>query len=586
MKHFLSVFMTVCLLLITGLPMTAYAAEGSGDISVSSFTEENAERLEKYTQQETEICTEVSMEVPDVMTETIQETEIMQETGEIEGTRETEIVEESQTVQETGATQETETEMMQETGTVQETGTMEETQTTQETETETADSSETESGEITAFGGCLRITKTDADNQEAKLSGAVFSVYKMENGQKAGELMTGDDGTANLDLSAGSYTLRETLAPDGYVLSPECISFSIQEGSVTELAVANRRLRQTETKAEPGALRITKRDSENGQRLKGAVIGIYHTDTNNHLETLTTDRRGVAETELEPGNYYYLELEAPDGYVLEEEKTSFSIESGKTKEITVKNRRKEESGMESETKNSATTAVPAVSIPAVSTVPDSVTENAGNRNPVDEDFVHENYLNETGMTQNVSDTETAAKSGRLTSDNKNSNKNGILWIHNAGAGTGEKLSGAVFAVYGNENKKIGELTVNKGKASLSLSQGSYYLKAVKAAPGYGVEAVRIHFTVVAGGTTLIEITSETDLENTNPQKLIPKTGETPPVKIYAFSLSCYLTAILCGLVLWKDGHKGEKHGTIISQRWWRISVWGSIIKSVRLVAEK
>lgn len=586
MKHFLSVFMTVCLLLITGLPMTAYAAEGSGDISVSSFTEENAERLEKYMQQETEICTEVSMEVPDVMTETIQETEIMQETGEIEGTRETEIVEESQTVQETGATQETETEMMQETGTVQETGTMEETQTTQETETETADSSETESGEITASGGCLRIIKTDADNQETKLSGAVFSVYKMENGQKAGELMTGDDGTANLDLSAGSYTLRETLAPDGYVLSPECISFSIQEGSVTELAVANRRLRQTETKTQPGALRITKRDSESGQRLKGAVFGIYHAGTDNHAKTVTTDRRGVAEVELEPGNYYYMELEAPDGYVLEEEKTRFSIESGKTKEITVKNRKEEESSGETGKKNITTTAAPVSSFPTVAPVSDPATENAGNRNLADVNLIHESPADETEMTEDVSDTETAAKSGRLTSDNKNSNKNGILWIHNAGAGTGEKLSGAVFAVYGNENKKIGELTVNNGKASLSLSQGSYYLKAVKAAPGYGVEAVRIHFTVVAGGTTLIEITSETDLENTNPQKLIPKTGETPPVKIYAFSLSCYMAAILCGLVLWKDGHKGEKHGTIIPQKRWRISVWGSIIKSVRLVAGK
>ena len=580
MKHFLSVFMTVCLLLITGLPMTAYAAERSGDKSVSSCTEENAEWLEKYTQQETEICTEMNMEVPDVMTETIQETEIMQETGEIEGTRETEIVEESQTVQETGATQETETEMMQETGT------MEETQTTQETENETADSSETESGEITASGGCLKITKTDADNQETKLSGAVFSVYKTENGQKAGELMTGADGTANLDLSAGSYTLRETLAPDGYVLSPECISFSIQEGSETELAVTNRRLRQTETKAQPGALRITKRDSESGQRLKGAVFGIYHTDTNNHVETLTTDRRGVAETELEPGNYYYLELEAPDGYVLEEEKISFSIESGKTKEITVKNRKEEESGGETGKKNITTTAAPVSSFPTVAPVSDPATENAGNRNLADVNLIHESPADETGMTQNVSDTETAVKSERPTSDSKNSNKNGILWIHNAGAGTGEKLSGAVFAVYGNENKKIGELTVNNGKASLSLSQGSYYLKAVKAAPGYGVEAVRIHFTVVAGGTTLVEITSETDLENTNPQELIPKTGETPPVKIYAFSLSCYMAAILCGLVLWKDGHKGEKHGTIIPQKRWRIPVWGSIIKSVRLVAEK
>lgn len=592
--------MTVCLLLVMAFSMTAYAAEteGNGIVPIASLAEENAGQTEKGTQEGTEIYTGVSdtgteilmdsyTNVSDMTPETMQEWETAEEIriGQVtENTQETVSVAEIQTIQESVAAQETET--------AQETENAQERETAQETEiaheTETAQETETGSGEITVSDGCLKITMTDADDQEKKLYGAVFSVFNTENGEKAGELMTGMDGTASLILSVGSYTLRETFASDGYELSSECTAFSIQEGSVTELAVTNRKIKQMETKAEPGALRITKRDSDSGERLKGAVFGIYHADTDNHVETVTTDRRGVAEVELEPGNYYYLELEAPNGYVLEEEKTCFSIESGRTREITVNNRKEEESSAETETKNSLTTAVSAVSVPTAVPVLDSMTKDAENEIPADadENQTDESHSDETKKPEDDSGTETAAKSGRQTGDSKNDKKNGTLWIQNMGAGTGEKLSGAVFAVYGSGNKKAGELAVKNGKASLSLPQGSYYLKEVKAAPGYGVEAVRIHFTVAAGGITLIEITSETDLENTNPQELIPKTGETPPLKIYAFALLCYLTAILCGLVLWKDGHSGAGHGTITPIKRGRISVWGNITKSVRPVAEK
>lgn len=149
------------------------------------------------------------------------------------------------------------------------------------------------------------------------------------------------------------------------------------------------------------------------------------------------------------------------------------------------------------------------------------------------------------------------------SENQTINKKtGNLHIQNAGAGTGKKLSGAVFVIYGNGNKKIEELTVKNGTASLSLPEGEYYLKQTKAVPGYGVETACIYFCVITEGTTFVEVTSEIDLKHTNPQDLIPKTGENLPIRIYVLSIGCFLLAVLCGFFLWRDRQKDTGSDTI------------------------
>ncbi len=140
-------------------------------------------------------------------------------------------------------------------------------------------------------------------------------------------------------------------------------------------------------------------------------------------------------------------------------------------------------------------------------------------------------------------------------------KTGNLYIQNAGEGTGEKLSGAVFVIYRKGNKKITELTVKNGTTSLSLPEGEYYLMQTKAAPGYGVETARIYFNVITEGMTLVEVTSEIDLEHTNPQDLLPKTGENLPIRIYALSAGCFLLAVLCGIFLWRDRQKDTANDT-------------------------
>lgn len=378
--------------------------------------------------------------------------------------------------------------------------------------------------------GTLKIIKTDAEKKDTLLSGAVFSVYEEAGGRKAGELMTGKDGTAGMELPPGIYIMKETTAPEGYLLSSDTIHVSLQEGEVKELTVTNRREGKTEDAKEPGALRITKRDPESGKRLKGAVLGIYDEGTDNCMGEVTTDRKGVAEIELEPGSYYLLELEAPEGYRLDEEKIGFHVQSGRTTEKAVKNVKEEEKEEKKENggEEPGTQASPFDSLfSALSSAPSQA----------------------AGSIPSAS-TQTDGREIRDTADKKT----GTLEVINSAAGTGEKLSGQILAVYNSDGKKAGEVEVKNGKGTLTLAEGDYYLRERRSPAGFFGETARIRFSVTAGMTTEVEITSERDMEHTDPQDIIPKTGETLPLLPLGLSALCFLGAAVCGLSL-----NGMKH---------------------------
>ena len=168
---------------------------------------------------------------------------------------------------------------------------------------------------------------------------------------------------------------------------------------------------------------------------------------------------------------------------------------------------------------------------------------------------------ETGQETGTSTEAGEKKETRQEAEPQAAMKNsGTLRIQNAAAGTGEKLSGAVFAVYEKGGTKAGELTLKEGAASLPLPAGDYYLKQQKAPSGYGVEPARIVFSISEGETTLAEVTSEIDLANVNPQDIIPKTGQIPPVWAYALSMLCFAAAFFCGFKLWRMEAGERKEG--------------------------
>ena len=82
-----------------------------------------------------------------------------------------------------------------------------------------------------------------------------------------------------------------------------------------------------------------------------------------------------------------------------------------------------------------------------------------------------------------------------------------------------------------------------------MPEGDYYLREKKSPAGFYGETARIRFSITEGLVTVVEINSERDLEHTNPQDIIPKTGEVFPLLPWGLSAICFLAALLCGVSL-------------------------------------
>lgn len=432
--------------------------------------------------------------------------------------------------------------------------------------------------------GTVKIIKTDAEDSKTLLSGAVFSVYETNGGKKAGELLTGKDGTASLELPEGSYTIRETTAPEGYTLSTESVSLTLKAGETRELTLSNKKAEPEK----PGTLRVVKQDKDGGKKLKGAVFGIYNADTDKKLDEITTDKKGIAELELPVGDYYLKELEAPDGYELSSKKINFSIQSGKTTEKTVKNV-KEDSDEETGTliiiKEDKETGDPLRNatfgiydrdgdkVDEVETGKDGTAEidlDAGSYYLRELEAPEGYKLDGKKVTFKV----TADKTTKVTVKNEKepeAEKTGTLRIVKSAAGTGARLSGAVFALYDSTDKKLADLTTNAdGLAEMDLAPGSYYLKETKAPEGFKSETARILFTITADSRTVVEVTNEKEgapvpstpenpgtpeVPDSTPEITIPKTGEPFPALQYALALLCFGAAATCGLCLYRQNRK-------------------------------
>lgn len=165
------------------------------------------------------------------------------------------------------------------------------------------------------------------DENGKALSGAIFGLFRSYAAEFTEEtaIMTavsGEDGAFTFEnLPVGDYIVRELTAPSGYVLSEELYQVSISEDNQTiELEITNDPIR--------GSITLTKYDADYpDNRLTGAVFEVYR-DTNGDkllddgdelLGEMDDEGEGVYwMRELEAGGYLVKEVEAPEGYVLDE----------------------------------------------------------------------------------------------------------------------------------------------------------------------------------------------------------------------------------------------------------------------------
>lgn len=170
------------------------------------------------------------------------------------------------------------------------------------------------------------ITKIDEENHELRLSGAEFTLYRLENGQPTQELataVTNENGLAVFaDLTMGVYRVVETRAPEGYQLWKNPIDLLVDENGAVKVGSGGLEIPEVDqvfvfsitNRAITKEITIQKVSSETGAVLPGATFRL----TGSEVYDVTTGPDGTAKMTLPYGRYLLQELVAPDGYVLDQ----------------------------------------------------------------------------------------------------------------------------------------------------------------------------------------------------------------------------------------------------------------------------
>ncbi|MBD8979428.1 MAG: TonB-dependent receptor [Clostridiales bacterium] len=191
--------------------------------------------------------------------------------------------------------------------------------------------------------GNITLTKVDADFPDNKLTGATFEVYQDNNAD--GKLDDGDTLIGTLteseagiyemkDLLYGHYLVKESKAPDGFLLDTGVYSVFIETDGMT-YSVENKAGVGFINEAMKGNLKIVKTSSDG--KVEGFSFRI--TGANGYDVTLKTDENGEIFIEgLRIGEYTVSEVSdnVSAGYVLPADKKA-SVKTGSTTVVEMHN---------------------------------------------------------------------------------------------------------------------------------------------------------------------------------------------------------------------------------------------------------
>ena len=170
--------------------------------------------------------------------------------------------------------------------------------------------------------GKISIKKSDSKGNiqgEASLEGAEYTVYGPD-GQDVGKITTDKDGNGSLEnLVLGTYTVKETKAPEAYDLDWNTYTVELTyKDQNTAIILGNV---DSKENVKTGKIEIKKTDTESNP-LKSGEFGIYANadmyigDTlykkGQLVVSIKTDDSGVARSgDLPYGSYYVKEISAP-----------------------------------------------------------------------------------------------------------------------------------------------------------------------------------------------------------------------------------------------------------------------------------
>ena len=349
----------------------------------------------------------------------------------------------------------------------------------------------------------LVVKKIDAVTGEP-LPGAKFFVEK-QNGEHVGEYTTDNTGTILLPtLDPDWYVVRETKAPEGYILDETPKTVEVKTNVPTVVTFDNKPL---------SGIKIVKTDSETGEPLEGVSFSVSKMN-GEKIGTFKTDKEGMVYiSDLEDGYYTVTETEGLEGYHWDKEPKTVEVKSGKQTILEVENQ--PYSGLVIEKTNSRTgDPIEGVEFLVTKFNGEQIgyyeTDESGLI--VIEGLEEGTYLvKETkeakGYKLDSEAKEVEIKDGKRTTLKVENDPMSSVLIHKIASVTGEGIPGVKFLLYDSDNEPIGQFeTDDEGYIWIrkELPEGKYKLRELEPAEGYISDNSEKTFYVQKGRTTEIE----------------------------------------------------------------------------------
>lgn len=404
--------------------------------------------------------------------------------------------------------------------------------------------------------GKISIKKSDSKGNvqgEASLEGAEYTVYGAD-GQEVGKITTDKDGNGSLEnLILGTYTVKETKAPEAYDLDWNTYTVELTyKDQNTAIILGNV---DSKENVKTGKIEIKKTDTE-GNPLKSGEFGIYANadmyigntlyKKGQLVVSIKTDDSGVARSDDLPyGSYYVKEISAPtqeDGnshnFVLSDD-TQYVKINGKNKTDTV-------TFVDKKVTASKTTITGTKEIKgAVMTVTDNggkvIDTWTSDGNPHSIKGLHEGWeytLTETTAPEGY----VRAEEITFTVTNEKVDQEVNMFdaqvkVSKTDALTGDAVKGAEFTVFDKDGNIVDKWTTDGTAHAVSgLDAGSeYILKETKTPEGYMTAPDRT--LVVSGEQNMdVEIKEQPVLTDIEVQKVDAQTKKVIRSKDFEFTM--------------------------------------------------